>query len=114
MRYFKDNTNQVYGYDESNPTQLPLIEKAIAAGWTEITGSWPPAETDAQLKAACKAQAQSLLQATDWATLADVTTSTPKLTNQADFLTYRSAVRALAINPVTNPVFPVMPTDIWA
>jgi uncharacterized protein (UPF0297 family) len=48
MRYFKDQTNEVYGYDQSEPTQLPYIEEAINKGWTEITGSFPLAETQQQ------------------------------------------------------------------
>ena len=39
MRYFKDLQNQVYGYDID---QQFLIDEAIAAGWEEVTGSWPP------------------------------------------------------------------------
>jgi hypothetical protein len=61
----------------------------------------------------CKAQAQALLQDTDWVTLPDITTGTHKLTNQTDFLDYRNSVRALAINPVANPTFPTLPTEQW-
>ena len=46
MRYFKDTTGQVHGYDETNPTFFePLIDKAIADKWIEVTGAWPPTET---------------------------------------------------------------------
>ena len=38
MRYFKNPNNEVYGYDDD---QQALIDEAIAAGWEEITGSWP-------------------------------------------------------------------------
>jgi hypothetical protein len=48
MRYFKDTTNKVHGYDETIPSQLPYMQKAIDARWVEITGSWPPAETQQQ------------------------------------------------------------------
>jgi len=61
MRYFKDNTNQVYGYDEANPSQLLLIQKAIAAGWAEITGSWPPSETQLQAQTRLSAAISSSL-----------------------------------------------------
>lgn len=40
MRYFKDpQSNEVYGYDD---TQQDLIDQAIANGWVDVTGSWPP------------------------------------------------------------------------
>lgn len=48
MRYFKDPTNQVHGYDETIPSQLPYMQKAIDAKWVEITNSWPPSETQQQ------------------------------------------------------------------
>ena len=66
--------------------------------------------------AACKEQASGRLYATDWTTIPDVadpTKSNPYLTNQAEFIAYRSQVRALAVNPVINPVFPPVPTAQW-
>ena len=48
MRYFKDPSNKVFGYDEKIPSQLPYIQKAIDARWQEVTGSWPPSETQQQ------------------------------------------------------------------
>ena len=61
-----------------------------------------------------KAQAQALLQATDWATLSDITTGTHRLTNQDAFIAYRNELRAIAVNPPTNPAtFPSVPTETW-
>ena len=60
---------------------------------------------------ACKNQAKRLLEATDWTVLAD---AAPTLTNQAEFIAYRAAVRALAINPVAVPSFPTVPTAQWS
>jgi hypothetical protein len=48
MRYFKDPSNKVFGYDQNVPSQLPYIQKAIDAKWQEVTGSWPPGETQQQ------------------------------------------------------------------
>ena len=67
--------------------------------------------------AACKAQATELLYETDWTTIADVadpTKSQPYLLNQADFTTYRSSLRQLAVYPVADPVWPVKPTEQWS
>ena len=68
-------------------------------------------------KNACKAQATSILQATDWTSIADVgdpALANPYLVNQADFISYRSQVRNLAVNPVENPVWPTQPTEQWS
>ena len=59
----------------------------------------------------CKQQAKKLLVDTDWVVLADVAAS---LANQADFIAYRAAIRALIINPVANPSFPAVPTAQWS
>jgi hypothetical protein len=71
---------------------------------------------DAELKANCKAQASSLLSATDWTTIPDITNTAnnPYLLNQAEFIAYRNTIRALAVNPVTHPTFPVKPTEQWS
>jgi hypothetical protein len=68
-----------------------------------------------ELLAQCKAKASALLYETDWTTIPDVAdpANTPYLTNQAEFIAWRSQVRALAINPVVDPVFPTKPNEIW-
>lgn len=44
MKYYKNEvSNEVFGYDELDETQLPYMQKAIDAGYTDITDSWPPA-----------------------------------------------------------------------
>ena len=40
MEYFKSSTGEVYAYDPE--TQQELIDEAIANGWENVTGSWPP------------------------------------------------------------------------
>jgi hypothetical protein len=117
MEYYQNpTTEQVYGYNPEN--QQDLIDEAIANKWIDVTGSWPLGPTQEQLIEQlieqCKAQAQSLLQATDWTTLSDITTSTPRLTNQSEFFTYRSTLRSLAVTPVANPTWPTQPKQIWA
>jgi hypothetical protein len=64
----------------------------------------------------CKSQASALLYATDWTTIPDVADSanTPYLTNQAEFIAWRSQIRELAVNPVVDPVFPTQPTAQWS
>ena len=64
------------------------------------------------------ATAQTLLTATDWtaiASVADPAVSNPYLTNQAEFLAYRSTVRAIGVNPPTTPAtFPTVPVATWS
>ena len=72
----------------------------------------------AQVQAQNSAQAQQLLAATDWtaiASVADPAVSNPYLTNQAAFLSYRSAVRAIGVNPPSTPAtFPAAPVATWS
>lgn len=75
------------------------------------------AQLEANKKQANKAQAESLLQATDWTATVDINNpqySNPYLDNQAEFLAYRSNVRKIAVNPpVTVDVWPTIPTEVW-
>ena len=41
VHYFNSGS-AVYGYDTDMPGQQSLIAAAIAAGWTDVTGNWPP------------------------------------------------------------------------
>lgn len=71
-----------------------------------------------QIAAQNKTDATQLLQATDWTCTVDITNpqySNPYLMNQNAFLTYRSQVRAIAVNPPTTPaIFPEQPQAIWS
>lgn len=61
-----------------------------------------------------KTKAEGLLAATDWSTLPDVTTGSPSLTNQADFISFRNTVRAIVVNPTEVAVFPEIPSSVWS
>ena len=115
MEYYQNPSNQeVFAYDPA--TQQEFINQAIAAGWTNITGNWPLPPTDAELIAQCKKKASQLLYETDWTTIPNVSdpTNNPYLTNAQDFVTYRNIVRGYAVNPVTNPTWPIKPTAVWS
>ena len=76
-----------------------------------------PSTEETVAKENCKAQATTILQSTDWTSIADVgdpTKSNPYLVNQAAFISYRSTVRNYAVNPVVDPVFPTAPTEQWS
>lgn len=110
MQYYRNPSNsQVFGYDPTH--QQDLINAAVAAGWTDITGSWPEAPSEQALKDACAAEAKARLANTDYSQLPDVSAH---LTNAADFVAYRAQVRTLLLNPVANPSWPAEPTAVWS
>ena len=65
-----------------------------------------------------KTNATTLLQQTDWTATVDITNpqySNPYLTNQPEFLSYRSTVRQVAVNPPsTEVIFPPQPVATWS
>ena len=90
-------------------------------GWTLVEGPTPPLPpyNPAEVQAQNKAQASSLLSQTDWTAIpsvADPAQSNPYLVNQDEFLSYRSQVRQIAVNPPDAPIdqWPVMPDEVWA
>ena len=116
MVYYEDLiAGTIYGYDETEPSQLPYIQQAIDNGWKNITGSWPlppPPPTAAENQAT----ASGILSSTDWTTIADVASpsNNPYLGNQADFIAYRNTIRAIAVYPTAGEVvWPTPPTEVW-
>lgn len=115
------NVINVIDYDTDPGNPPPGFDEPIIAvqsdtaqiGWTYVDGQFiaptPPAPTPEQLIAQCKATAMGLLSATDWTQAADC-----PLVNKAEFTAYRATVRALAINPVANPVWPTQPNKQWS
>jgi hypothetical protein len=77
--------------------------------WKQIEAEWVILNVEIK-KQNCKNQAKSLLANSDWSTLLDVQT---QLENYNDFVSYRSQLRELVINPVENPVFPSEPEAKW-
>lgn len=111
--YFKAPDNQVYAYDTE--TQQDLITQAIANGWENVTGSWPPPYSPTAEDN--KNTASGLLSATDWTSIADVGNpqmSNPYLANQAEFIVYRNAVRQYAVYPQAGIInWPTVPQENW-
>jgi hypothetical protein len=71
----------------------------------------------ASVAAQIGAQASALLASTDWTTIpsvADSAQSNPYLTNQADFIAWRSQVRAIAVTPKFDSVIPEQPKATWS
>ena len=118
IQYEEQPSNPPPGFDE------PIIavqSDTAGPGWTYVDGvfiaPYVPPPTPEELIAQCKATAQGILSNTDWTSIADVADplkSNPYLVNQAAFISYRSTVRNLAVNPVVDPVFPTAPTEQWS
>jgi hypothetical protein len=65
-----------------------------------------------------KATAIQILSNTDWTTIPDVADSAlsnPYLVNQAEFISYRSIIRGIAVNPTSGILnWPQLPTEVWS
>lgn len=101
----------------------PYIQSGDATHWvcTVKVRDMTPEEKEAydnNLRQQNKAQAESLLQATDWTATVDISNpaySDPYLANQDAFLAYRSNVRKIAVNPpVTVSEWPIKPDEQWS
>lgn len=97
-----------YEIDWINPAIAPVTDAEINAEYQALLDQEPVNE--------CKAQAMSLLQATDWVNQPDVRdpANSPHLVNFAEFDVYRLAVRQYAVYPVANPMWPTKPTEQWS
>lgn len=119
----------IIDYDTVPSNPPPGFESPIIAiqsdtaqiGWGYVDGQFvappTPAPTPEELQAQCKTIAIGILNTTDWTSIGDVGNpqmSNPYLVNQAAFISYRSQIRALAVNPVADPVWPTAPTEQWS
>jgi len=108
--------SSVWSLTGSDYSGLTWLSDTAKPTQEELDALWPSTQ-ETVAKADCKAQATALLSATDWTTIPDVanpSASSPYLMNQGAFIAWRSQVRALAVNPVANPVFPAQPTEQWS
>lgn len=100
------NANDYSSLQWLSPTPKPT-QAELDAKWQETQ--------DTIAKQDCKKKASALLYETDWTTIADIAdpANSPYLTNQAEFIAWRSQIRKLAVNPIADPVFPPTPEAIW-
>ena len=76
----------------------------------------PPVPTPEEKTQQNKQRAVILLQQTDWTTIPDVanpSVSSPYLNNASEFASFRSSIRAIAVNPTPDAVFPETPKAKW-
>jgi hypothetical protein len=98
--------------DEAHGRQI--YADCVAGAYGTVGAYVPPPPPDATLN---KAAAERRLAATDWVNQPDVydPAINPHLTNRDAFISYRAAVRAIAVNPVAgNLNWPTEPAPVWS
>ena len=115
--------------ESPQPSFNPITQSVVQGTPVQTDGEWwqtwtvvdldaeQIAYNQAQKAQQNKTQATQILSSTDWTSIADVADpakSNPYLTNQAEFTAYRSTVRAIAVNPTWDAVFPTAPTEVWS
>ena len=94
-----------------------IFAECVAGQYGEIAEYVPP-PSYIQTANDNKQKAKQLLQETDWTTISDVADpalSNPYLMNQADFFSYRSALRQIAVYPTAGEIiFPTKPQEQWS
>lgn len=103
----------VYHTFQAPPEQAGFYA-VMNGGWQLVEGEKPvypdPAQEQAKAIAANKKQAQDLLVASDFY---DLPNTSNKIANIAEILAYRDELRAIALNPTADAVFPTKPETIW-
>lgn len=104
-----------WSIENNNYNSFQWFEKSEKPTQVQLDALWPQAK-EATAKKLCKMRASELLQETDWSVVPDVANqdATPRLANQADFVSWRNQIRALVAAPVENPIFPEKPKAVWA
>jgi hypothetical protein len=93
-----------------------LYAQAIAGNFGPVAAYVPP-PPHISTSVENKTEAERRLVATDWVNQPDVydPTNTPHLTNRDAYLTYRSQVRGIAVNPIEgNLDWPTEPAAAWS
>lgn len=98
--------------------ELPtLIDGIWTLEWTisEMTPEQKTAYEEDQRKIN-RSKAMTLLQETDWTEIPSVTNTlvTPHLTNSSEFISYRTALRSVAVNPPIIVSWPTKPVEKWS
>ena len=111
---------------KESPYPIPALHYAVMnGGWKYLSGTAPvppapfvPPPTNTSQSLSNSNQAKILLSASDWTSIpavADPEQSNPYLTNQSEWLYYRSNIRDIALNPPEADVnWPPAPQELWS
>lgn len=100
---------------DTYPWSAKIFNECVAGNYGPI-GAYAPPQPYVPTAEVNKAEATRRLTATDWVNQPDVTNPdiNPHLLNHADYITYRSQIRAIAISPTAgNLNWPTEPTPQW-
>ena len=62
MKYYRNReTNEVFGFDEADPTQLPYMQEKIYAWYEDVSESWPPPKVEVVEPASVQPTKEELL-----------------------------------------------------
>lgn len=101
---------------DTYPWSAQIFNECVAGNYGPVAEYVPPPPYVPSAEAN-KQEAVQRLAATDWVNQPDVTNPdiNPHLLNHADYITYRSQIRAIAINPTAgNLDWPTEPTPEWS
>ena len=99
---------------------IKIVDDRVCIGWSYTNGSFiePPITIDVEtIKQINKLEAERLLFNSDWVEYPSVTdqTKNPHLNNLNEWIDYRVALRAIAVNPPDYRIveWPVSPVSQW-
>jgi len=100
---------------------IKISDSRVGIGWSYTDNSFiePPITVDVEeIKQINKLEAKRLLINSDWVEYPSVTdqTKNPHLTNLNEWIDYRVALRAIAVNPPEQIIseWPVSPVSQWS
>lgn len=104
--------------DTINPNSKVIFDECVSEKWGYISDyvEAPKPEPHIPTEEQNKVKASQLLRETDFVELPSVSDPGEPLylVNKADFITYRTALRAIAVNPQSgNLTWPTKPSAIW-
>jgi hypothetical protein len=111
--------NDINIFDVAEPLYWMTCPDNVQAGWYYNEGVYIDYNPNPTLPTAeeNKLQATLLLQQSDWTSIADVGNpemSNPYLGNQSEWISYRGALRQIAVYPVDGLMtFPEQPLENW-
>jgi len=103
----------ISGNDAGSLTAFDVKNKAVVISSSVALAKLEELKADFELSEVVN-KAKELLKSSDWATLSDIASGSPSLSNQAEFIAYRQALRGIVINPTTSPVWPTVPNASWS
>jgi hypothetical protein len=99
------------GYRGNPPTTEEEYNSLDWSGeWDPVKPTWAQVQEQLTilLKEDVKNEAKKKIAAVDWSVLPDV-----QISNSADFIAYRAALREIIADPQLNQVYPTEPQPVW-